>query len=58
MLGHFKLWPSSWTDGHTWPRSHAGIDPMRDKMNSDNLMLLYCEFQKYEVMTMSVEGGQ
>ena len=24
----------------------------------DNLKLLYCEFQKYEVMTMSAVGGQ
>jgi len=31
--------------------------PMPDKMNLD-LKLLYCEFQKYEVMTMSVVGGQ
>ena len=33
--------------------SHAGIDPMPDKMNLD-----YCEFQNYEFMTMSVVGGQ
>ena len=31
---------------------------MPDKMNLDYLKLLYCEFQKYEVMTMSVVGGQ
>ena len=30
---------------------------MPDKMNSNDLKLLYCEFQNYEVMTMSVEGG-
>ena len=30
---------------------------MPDKMNLDYFNLLYCEFQKYEVMTMSVEGG-
>ena len=30
---------------------------MKDKMNSNDLKLLYCEFQNYEVMTMSVEGG-
>ena len=27
-------------------------------MNLDYLKLLYCEFQKYKVMTMSVIGGQ
>ena len=43
---------------HTWPRSHADIDPMPDKMSLDNPKLLYCEFQKYEVMTTSVLGGQ
>ena len=37
---------------------HAGIDPMPDKMGLDYLKLLYCEFQEYEVMTMSAEGGQ
>ena len=31
---------------------------MPDKMNLDYLKLLYCEFQNYEVMTMSVVGGQ
>ena len=31
---------------------------MPDKMNLDELKLLYCEFQKYEVMTMTVLGGQ
>jgi len=36
MLGHFRLWPPSWTDWHTWPRSHAGIDPMPRKMNLDH----------------------
>ena len=58
--GHFRLWPPSWTDWHTWPRSHPSIDPMPDKMNSDYLKLFYREFQKYEVMTMSVTvvGGQ
>ena len=30
---------------------------MPDKMNSNYLKLLYCEFQNNEVMTMSVEGG-
>ena len=57
MVGHFRLKPPSWTDWHTWPQCHAGIDPMPDKMNSNYLKLLYCEFQNYEVMTMSVEGG-
>ena len=28
------------------------------KMNLDYLKLLYCEFQKYEVMTLSEVGGQ
>ena len=41
-------------DCHTWPQSHAGIDLMPDRMNLDFLKLLYCEFQKFEVMTMSV----
>ena len=45
-------------DRHNWPRTHAGNDPMRDKMNLDHLKLFYCEFQKYEVMTMSVVSGQ
>ena len=31
---------------------------MPDKMNSYYLELLYCEFQKYEVSTMSVVGVQ
>ena len=31
---------------------------MPDKMNLDHLKQLYCEFQKCEVMTMSVVGGQ
>ena len=35
MLGHFRLLPPSWTMWHTQPRSHAGIDPMPDKMNLD-----------------------
>ena len=56
-LGHFRLWPPSWTGRHTWPRSHAGIDPMPDKMNLDYIKLLNCEFQKHEFMTMSVVGG-
>ena len=43
--------------GLTETRSHAGIDLMSDKMNLD-LKLLYCEFQKYGVMTISVVGGQ
>ena len=41
-----------------WPRSHAGIDPIPDNMNLDYLKLRYREFQKYEVMTTSVVGGQ
>ena len=32
MPGHFRLRPPSWTDWHTWLRSHAGIDPMIDKI--------------------------
>ena len=31
---------------------------MPDKMNLEYLKVLYCEFQKYEVMTMSVVSGQ
>ena len=31
---------------------------MPDKMNLDYLKLLYCEFQKHEVMTKPVVGGQ
>ena len=56
--GHFRLSSPSWTYRQTWPGSHAGIDPMPDKMNLDYLKLLYGEFQKYEVMIMSVIGGQ
>ena len=51
--GHFSLTPPSWTDLHTLPRPHIGIDP-----NFDYLELLYCEFQKWEVMTMSAVDGQ
>ena len=39
-------------------RSHAGIDPMPEKTNLHCLKLLYCEFKKYEVMTMSIVGSQ
>ena len=31
---------------------------MPDKVNLDYLKLVKCEFQKYEVLTMSVAGGQ
>ena len=31
---------------------------MPDKMNLDDHKLLYYEFKKYEIMTMSVVGGQ
>ena len=58
MPGHFRMWPPSWTDWHTWPRSHAVINPMPDNMNLDYLKLFCCKFQKYEVMTISVVGGQ
>ena len=35
------------------------MDPVPDKMNNlDHLKLLYFEFQKYKVMTLSVVGGQ
>ena len=57
MPGHFRLWPPSYTDWHTWSRSHAGNNPIPDKMNIDHLKLL-CEFKKYEVVTVSVVGGQ
>lgn len=58
MLGHFRLWPPSRTDCHTWPKSHASIDPMPGEMKSDSVKLLYCAFQQHEVMTMSVVRGQ
>ena len=57
MPDYVRIWPPSWTDWHTWPWSHDGIDPMPDKMNLDYLKLLYCGCQKYEVMTLSVVGG-
>ena len=38
--------------------TEAAISMMPEKMNLDYLKLLYCEFQKYKVMTMSVVGGQ
>ena len=41
-----------------WPRSHAGLDPMPENMNLDYLKLRYREFEKYEVMTMSVVGSK
>ena len=31
---------------------------MPDNMNLDYRKLLYCELQKYEVMTMAVVGGR
>ena len=31
---------------------------MPDKMNLDDLKLLYCQFQEHEGMIMSVLGGQ
>ena len=53
MPGHFRL------------RCHLGLtdslDPdlmLADEMNLDELKLFYYEFQKYEVMTTSVVGGQ
>ena len=58
MPGHFRLSPPYRSDRYTWPRSHAGIDPMPDNMNLDYLKLLCCEFQKDEVMTLSVVSGQ
>ena len=40
-------------------RRHLGLtDKMPDKMNLVYHKLLYCEFHEYEVMTMSVIGGQ
>ena len=46
MLGHFRLWPPSWTDWHSSPRCLVGnrIDPMPDKMNIDYLKLLLVNF--------------
>ena len=58
VAGHFRLSPPSWTDWQTWPRSHAGVKPMQDRMNLGYLKLLYREFQKYEVMALSVVSGQ
>ena len=54
----FQLWPPSFTHLHFWPRPHAVIDPMPEKMNLDDLKLLYRACQKYEVMTMCAVGGQ
>ena len=35
------------------------MDPMPDKINLDfYLKLLYCEFQKYEVVTVSIVSDQ
>ena len=31
----FQVFAPSWTNRHTWPRYHAGIDPMPDWMNLD-----------------------
>ena len=45
-------------DWLTWPWCDTCMDPMPDKINSDYLKLLYCKFQKYEVMTMSVVDVQ
>ena len=38
------------TDQHIWPRSHAGNDPIPDKMNLYYSKLLYCEFQNFKSM--------
>ena len=58
--GYDGLWSPSWTDGYIWPRFHAVDESMPDKMNFNRLYLkpLHCEFQTYEVMTMSVVGSQ
>ena len=48
MPGHFRLLHPSWTDWHTWPQSHAGIDPISS-------CFLICV---YEVMIKSAVGGQ
>ena len=44
------------TDVHYASLTSQGIDRIPDKVKLDYLQLLYCEFQKYEVMT--VVGGQ
>jgi len=36
----------------------SSVDPMPDKINLDYLKLVYGDFQKYKVMTMSVVGAQ
>ena len=54
----FQALATPWIDWHTWPRLHADIDPMPDKMNFDCLKLLYCEFEMCEVMIMSVVNLQ
>lgn len=35
----FQLWPPSFTYWHSWPRSHAGIDPMPDKIQATLLRM-------------------
>ena len=58
MPGNFRLSQPSWTDWHTWPQSHAGIDLTPDKMNFENFKPLYHEFQKYKVIILTVVSGQ
>jgi len=64
MPGHFRLWPPLWTD---WLTDTLGLAFMLVSIRCQTtwiqnqrlkLKLLYCEFRKYEVMTMSVVGGQ
>ena len=51
-------------DARSFQDRHLGLtdtrvfDLMPNTMNLNHLKLLYCEFHKYEVMTMSVVDGQ
>ena len=54
MPGNFRVWPPSWTHWHIWPRYHADIDLMPDKMNLDYQAVLYCEFQMYKFVILVV----
>ena len=54
MPGHFRLWPPSWSDWHTWPQSLVGFDLMPDKMNLDSqaaILWISKEWSYYHVCT-------
>ena len=40
--GHFRLWPPSWTDWHTWLPSHAGYRPSCFIVNFKSTKLWPC----------------